>query len=165
MELVDFSQAWEAQRWRAINDGVMGGVSQSQMLATDGGCCFDGVVSLEYGGGFASMRRPLALPDGCRALKLRLKGDGNRYQLRLKMDGLYDGVLYVSDFTTQEGREEEIELPLGSFQPRFRGRAVTGVEPLDVSRVEQVGLLIGQGQSGPFTLTLYQLMAEGRALE
>ncbi|WP_051216531.1 CIA30 family protein [Ferrimonas futtsuensis] len=159
MELVDFLCAEEAGRWRPINDGVMGGVSQSQMVATEQGCCFEGVVSLENGGGFASMRRPLVLPEGCRALRLTLRGDGNSYQLRLKMDGLCDGVLYVAGFATQPGRDEVIELPLSEFEPRFRGRTVAGAEPLDENRVEQLGLLMGQGQSGPFALNLYQLTA------
>lgn len=165
MELLDFSLAEEATRWRSIDDGVMGGVSLSRMVATEGGCYFEGLVSLDNGGGFASMRRPLIVPAGCSALRLKVKGDGNTYQLRLKMDGLFDGVLYVAAFDTREGLDETVELPLRGFYPRFRGRPVPGAEPLDVTRVEQVGLLIGEGQSGAFALKLYELSAVIQAEE
>jgi hypothetical protein len=44
--------------WRAINDGVMGGVSLGEIVAIDNGLRFQGTLSLENNGGFASVRRP-----------------------------------------------------------------------------------------------------------
>ena len=43
--------------WRAINDGVMGGVSVGRMVATDRGLRFEGELSLENNGGAAAGRR------------------------------------------------------------------------------------------------------------
>ncbi|HEX5697569.1 MAG TPA: CIA30 family protein, partial [Rhodoferax sp.] len=43
--------------WQAINDGVMGGVSVSRMRFDSAGfAVFEGEVSLENNGGFASVR-------------------------------------------------------------------------------------------------------------
>ncbi len=47
----------EQRRWYAVDDGVMGGVSQSGFRVDAGAGCFGGEVSLENGGGFASVRR------------------------------------------------------------------------------------------------------------
>ena len=47
-----------ASRWRSMNDGVMGGVSDGMMLPrADLGCArFTGCVRTENNGGFASVR-------------------------------------------------------------------------------------------------------------
>jgi len=72
-ELFDFHQDG-GPRWHAINDGVMGGVSQGRARITgDGVLVFSGVVSLENNGGFASIRSepsPLQI-RGARGIKLR----------------------------------------------------------------------------------------------
>ncbi|TKB50287.1 CIA30 family protein [Ferrimonas sediminicola] len=159
MELINFADRGECARWHSVNDAVMGGVSHSRMLATGHGCLFQGQVSLANGGGFASMRRALSLPGDCRALALRLRGDGKRYQLRLKMDGAVDGVVYVAPFETGGKRWQVLALSLCRFRPRYRGRAVTGADPIDPGRVAQIGLLVGEGQQGPFELELAGLSA------
>ena len=41
----------EQRRWYAVDDGVMGGVSQSGFRVEAGAGCFCGEVSLENGGG------------------------------------------------------------------------------------------------------------------
>lgn len=58
-ELFDFAASPEiAGRWRSLNDGIMGGVSDGAMAPLDGGggARFTGVVRLENNGGFASVR-------------------------------------------------------------------------------------------------------------
>ena len=58
-QLFDFAASPQiAGRWRSLNDGIMGGVSDGAMTAlADGtGARFTGVVRLENNGGFASVR-------------------------------------------------------------------------------------------------------------
>lgn len=43
--------------WRIVNDTVMGGRSQSRFYQQDGVGVFEGFLSLENYGGFASVRR------------------------------------------------------------------------------------------------------------
>ena len=55
--LFDFSDANCVQDWAAIDDRVMGGESQSRLrYDSRGHAVFEGVVSLERNGGFASVR-------------------------------------------------------------------------------------------------------------
>ncbi|NNJ70502.1 MAG: CIA30 family protein, partial [Kiritimatiellales bacterium] len=93
--------------WRVVNDGVMGGVSRSELELADGDTLvFRGVVSLENNGGFASVRHDLeslalSRKDG---IMLRVKGDGKRCQLRLRTSGRFDGMAYKADFQTVQGQ-------------------------------------------------------------
>ena len=93
----------EQRRWYAVDDGVMGGVSQSGFRMEEGAGCFCGEVSLENGGGFASVRRE---PNGfeptlahSQGVTLRVRGDGRTYQLRLKSSALDEASAYRVAFT------------------------------------------------------------------
>jgi monofunctional biosynthetic peptidoglycan transglycosylase len=153
--LVDFTRADEAEAWRIVNDGVMGGLSQSRMItASDSTASFAGTLSLENNGGFASVRRVLdaRLPADTDAFVLQVRGDGRRYQLRLRTNDRIDGVAYRAEFTTVADAWMRIEIPLDAFQPTFRGRRVPDAPPLDPTRIRQVGLLLGDKRPGAFLL-------------
>lgn len=56
---VDFGSADAVEAWAPIDDRIMGGVSQSRLsFHADGYAVFAGTVSMENGGGFASVRHP-----------------------------------------------------------------------------------------------------------
>ncbi len=152
--IVDFTDE-DAVRWSIVNDGVMGGRSQSSLEVTDRNTAlFTGFVSLENNGGFASTRatlrsNPLSGFDG---VIVRVRGDGRRYQLRFRMNAGFDGVAYQMEFATVPGEWTEIDLPFEAFQPTFRGFVPRQVGPLDSARIRQMGILIGDKSEGPFTL-------------
>ena len=55
--LFDFTGADAAKQWQAVNDGVMGGVSEGRFKITDEKTMeFFGTLSLANNGGFASVR-------------------------------------------------------------------------------------------------------------
>ncbi len=160
-ELFDFHQDG-GPRWYAINDGVMGGVSQGRARITgDGVLVFSGVVSLENNGGFASIRSepaPLQI-RGASGIKLRVKGDGRRYKVNLKLDTAFDGVQYQAEFRPPPGEWTTVPLPFSSFAPKFRGRPVPDAPPLDPARIVTVGFLISDKQAGPFALEIGSVAA------
>ena len=143
--------------WRIINDGVMGGISNSkiEILAEDIGQ-FSGKVSLENNGGFASIRGVLStLPrEAFTKVQIRVKGDGKRYSFRIRTDGAYDKVAYKFDFDTQKDVWETIELPLKDFQPTWRGRQLSNIPPINPTQIRQVGFLISDKQEGAFILQM-----------
>jgi hypothetical protein len=60
--LFDFSDPSAVDAWRAIDDRVMGGISRSQLRHDPTAhAVFEGLVSLEQNGGFASVRALLKL--------------------------------------------------------------------------------------------------------
>jgi hypothetical protein len=79
--------------WRTINDGVMGGVSSGEIIETEDGLRFQGFLSLENSGGFASVRRLLDVSlEGVKGIRLRVRGDGRTYQMRIRQDEGYDNI-------------------------------------------------------------------------
>jgi len=144
-----------SSQWSIVNDGVMGGISQSRSSMTDRGTLlFSGVVSLENNGGFASIRHDsqafgIGPGDG---IRLRVKGDGKTYQLRVRTSERFDGIAYKVDFITLQEAWQDIEIPWERFTATYRGRTVEGAPELKGQQIHQVGFLIADKQAGPFEL-------------
>jgi len=155
--VIDFGDPWELDRWEIINDTVMGGVSSGRLSITENGSAlFQGEVSLENYGGFTSMRtlpREFGL-DGASGLKVRFRGDGKNYRLRLRTDDAWEGIAWQAYFQTERHRWMTASLPFGAFVPVFRGNVIKEAPDLDVSRVKRVGFMIADEQDGPFRLEI-----------
>jgi len=162
-ELFRFEAAASVADWSAIDDGVMGGVSRSRLRHEPAGhAVFEGVVSLEHGGGFASIRsRPLDLGQaGAVAYLLEVCSDGKRFKVNLRTDDAFDGVNYQGAFEAPAGTWTVVRLPLTAFRPTFRGRHVPGAPLLDPARVRQIGLMIADRQAGSFAVALRSIRVE-----
>jgi monofunctional biosynthetic peptidoglycan transglycosylase len=157
----DFRNAASIGAWQVVNDEVMGGVSAGSFRPAGGVAVFEGEVSLENSGGFASVRSLPARHDlaGCDAFVIRVRGDGRRYKFTARMDPGLDGAVYQAAFATRAGEWEEHRLPLNKFVPTFRGRVLPGEPPLDPAGVVSVGVLISDKQSGPFRLEIAWIRA------
>ena len=86
-KIYTFSTETNVKEWRIANDGVMGGISKSSVVLTDAGQGqFSGNVSLANNGGFASIQlnKTIKLPEEKKFIVLRVKGDGKRYEFRMK---------------------------------------------------------------------------------
>lgn len=161
--LMNFDGGAHEPRWVAVNDGVMGGLSRGGPTLADGRLEFSGTLSLANNGGFSSARsvgRSFDLADASAAV-LRVRGDGRRYQLRLATDARHRGlaVSYGAEFETRAGEWIEVRLPLESLTPTVRGSALAG-PPLDRSKVREIGLLVGDGREGRFSLLVDWIAVE-----
>ena len=155
--LIDFARGDATAYWHPIDDVVMGGVSQSSLQPYSRGiACFGGVVSLQHGGGFASVRTEPRQWNtaGAHAFVLRCRGDGRKYKFTVRTDDGFDGVQYQARFQPPRGEWAEVELPVASFVASFRGRSVPGAGPLDPAQVRQLGLMVSDKQAGAFELLL-----------
>ena len=157
-----FDTPSSTQDWHPINDGVMGGASISQLrFDPEGYAVFEGEVSLQNNGGFASVRAPsLKLGDlGTRAYLLTAWGDGRTYKLNLKTDAGFDGVNYQASFMPAAGHWSQTVLPLAEFLATFRGRPVQAAPALRPELVIQVGLMISGKQAGSYRLLVKSIAA------
>ncbi len=155
--LIDFKNAGARENWQIINDDVMGGVSQSEIIFNDAGTAtFQGRISLENNGGFASTRsKPHSYRlDGFIGLHVRIRGDGKEYQLRVRTDSRSDGISYRYRFATQPETWLNIRVPFSEFVPTFRGRILSNVSPISPDQIQQVGFLISDKQAGSFRLEI-----------
>ncbi len=155
--LLDFKNQDDVPRMLIINDGVMGGVSTSDIeFSNEGYLRFAGNVSLENNGGFASFRSQSTSYDlsEFEGIKLRIRGDGKKYSFRLRTSRSMNGVAYAADFQSMENEWQEVTIPFSDFTPRFRGRIIMNAGPLDSSNIRQLGFLISDKQQGPFALEI-----------
>ena len=156
--LLDFSRSEVIQTFRVINDDVMGGISTSRIHATNDALVFEGVVSLEQNGGFASLRGPISFPAESAALLLKVRGDGQRYKLTLKLDDSPGTGQYQADFLASREWQTLRFMP-ADFRFSFRGRPVAA-PMVRFAEVRYVGLLIADRQPGAFKLEVSKVMAE-----
>ncbi|MFP4071834.1 MAG: CIA30 family protein [Desulfovibrionales bacterium] len=155
--LFNFRDPETRAQWATINDDVMGGVSHSEITFTDEGTAvFQGTLSLENNGGFASTRSGAVFQglEDCRGLVVQVRGDGKRYQLRVRTDEGIDTTSYRYSFATRAGEWRTIHMPFAEFEPVFRGRVLDDAPPLAPGRIRQLGFLISEKQAGPFRLEI-----------
>lgn len=163
-ELFRFDSPAAAAAWGATDDRVMGGVSQSRMRYDAAGHgVFEGVMSLDQNGGFASVRAALTSTTMAAATGyiLNVRGDGKRYKLNLRTAGRFDAVSYQASFDTTANVWTTVRLPAVAFEPTFRGRRVNA-PPLDPKLVREAGLMIADKQEGSFALHIRAIAAQGR---
>ncbi len=126
------------QIWGVLNDGVMGGVSQSSIRFDDGLAIFSGEVSTANSGGFASVRtrnlEPALDLSRYAGVMLRVKGDGQRYKFMLRTETNWDGVAYCFSFDTVADQWLHVQIPFSALVPVFRAKTVAN-QPIDPSRV------------------------------
>ncbi len=153
--LFAFTSPDTAAEWQAVNDGVMGGVSDGRFRITERQTLeFSGSLSLENNGGFASVRsrpRPLGLQTGD-TLVARVRGDGREYQFNLYASGRSRAFSYRAPVQTRAGEWLEVAVPLDRFEATSFGRVVREAGPVDPRSVVSLGFLLTEKAPGPFML-------------
>lgn len=152
--IFDFQAGTSLKDWYVVNDGVMGGRSTgSLILDTEGHGLFSGNISLENNGGFSSIRYDTGVLEleGYRNIVLRVKGDGKRYQFRIKSSQA-DYYSYVNYFNTS-GEWQDIRLPLNEMYAVFRGSRLN-MPDFTGETLEEIGILIGNKEAQTFELRI-----------
>ena len=154
MTLFDFTPESDLQNWVVRDDVVMGGRSSGSFsINKKGHGVFNGRVSLENNGGFSSVRYRCSSLDVGQFSKviIRLKGDGNRFQFRIK-SRRRDYHSYVAYFQTNADWQE-IELPFADMYPTFRGRTLD-MDNYPGEVIEEIAFLIGNKKAQSFQLEI-----------
>lgn len=152
---VDFETSSEARAWRAVNDGVMGGLSSGGPRFENGQMIFQGVINTN-GGGFSSVRRSVpkgALGDAS-GIKLRLKTDGRDYKLTLRSSAAWRGrrVSFQAPIpSSKAGEWAEVSVPFSDLRGTIFGRRVRGAK-FDKEAVVELGIILADDRDGPFRL-------------
>lgn len=146
--------------WRIVNDDVMGGVSNGNIMPSDNGMIvFSGEISLQFGGGFSSLRSPVYERNwnDFRGIQLICKGDGRTYQISLKDSPFHTRRYFIHPFLTEAGKWEEIYLPFDEFQRKefntLKGN--TGGIPLEA--VYEISVTLADKKAGPFELQIHSI--------
>ena len=133
--------------WGAVDDVVMGGVSESGIRLRAGSAVFSGHVSIENSGGFASVRTrnfaPILNLSHYQGIELKVKGDGQRYKLFLRTEEKWDGVGYAHSFDTIANEWMTIQVPFKDLVPIFRAKTVSDA-PLDTTQICSFQLMLSK---------------------
>ncbi|MEM6842201.1 MAG: CIA30 family protein [Bacteroidota bacterium] len=158
--IFDFTTNANIKNWQVVDDVVMGGVSLGTFTVSEEGYgFFSGKVSLENNGGFSSVRyRCGKLPVESRAhVRIKLRGDGKKYQFRIKAS-TEDYYSYVASFMTS-GEWEEITIPLADMYPSFRGRRLDQPN-FSQDQIEEIRFLISNKKEEKFKLLIDKIVLE-----
>ena len=136
------------ETWGAVDDVVMGGVSQSNIRLADNKAIFAGMVSTDNNGGFASVRTrnftpPLDLSN-YEGIEIRVKGDGKRYKFITRCEGKWDGIGYCYSFDTVYNFPTTIRIPFADLIPVFRAKTVREAGAFDFSKVYSMQLMLSK---------------------
>ncbi len=163
------------ETWGALDDVVMGGVSQSNILLADKTAVFAGNISTANSGGFASVRTRNFNPpwdlSNYQGIELRIKGDGKRYKFITRCEGKWDGIAYCYSFNTVSDFWTTIKIPFQDLIPVFRAKSVPDAGDFDsstiysmqfmLSKFEYDGVLNPQFEPGTFNLEIESIKAYG----
>jgi NADH dehydrogenase [ubiquinone] 1 alpha subcomplex assembly factor 1 len=158
--LFDFSEDSDLKNWTVVNDGVMGGMSKGDFtLNKEGHALFMGKISLENYGGFSMVQYKFEskLVKGFKKLILRLKGDGKKYQVRVKTSNS-DDYSYIAYITTN-GKWQTLEILLTEMAPWFRGNKLN-IPNYPGEYMEQFAILIGNKKKENFELYMDKIVLE-----
>ena len=89
-----------------------------------------------------------------KTISIRVKGDGNRYQFRVKSSKT-DRFSYVYYFKTS-GTMQWIDIPLSEMYPTWRGRRLE-YPNYPGQTLEEIGILIGNERDEAFKLEIDQI--------
>ena len=86
-----------------------------------------------------------------KSIVLKIKGDGKNYQFRIKHKST-DYASYITSFSSS-GKWQEIEIPINSMYPSFRGRKLDKPNFFYKS-IEEVTFLIANKKNEDFILLI-----------
>lgn len=157
----------ENLKWFRLDDGVMGGQSETTHSNDSGGLHFKGTINTD-GGGFCSIRArlPHCFEPGVTGFRLKFIGDGKTYKFTLSDGNSSTGgplsrtPSWQVDLPTRAGTEQTEVLYLSEMKPSFGGRAssrpsdeVMATYNLDVASINEIGLMLSlklsDGSSNP----------------
>ena len=155
--LEDFSEN-DLLSWNIVDDTVMGGRSRGSFKINNNVGEFKGYLSLENNGGFSSVRAyyPYDL-IGISSITLRIKGDGRKYNFRVRTNK-NSWASYSHSFSTESNTWQEITLNIQDFFPTYRGYNVQNVQRLSELLIREIGIMISDKNEGNFALMIDWIM-------
>lgn len=154
---IDFGKNGNAQDWMIVNDGVMGGRSQGQGYFTDSSLVFQGEVSLDNNGGFASLRSPYQDFDlsAYKKVVIRCKSKGVKFAFTLNIYRQFYLPSFKKSIPTQSDDWETIELDLSDFYAyRLGNQLDRKLDTETLAKIIRLGFITNEKKYAPFEFEL-----------
>jgi len=154
LEIFDFNTSSDLRNWHIVDDVVMGGGSNGQFrLNSDGHGEFSGRISLDNNGGFSSVQYRFSKIKSAdyTMIRIRIKGDGKRYQLRVKSKST-EYFSYIAYFTTN-GAWQTVDILFHEMYPSYRGKKLD-MPNYPGETMEEIAFLIANKKAEDFKLEI-----------
>lgn len=157
--VLDLSQETERCNWRAVNDGVMGGLSRGVIREIPDGIRFEGRISLENNGGFASLRRTMSKADmsAYKGVTITYKCPGVKTAFSIEPNPVW----YQPNYRTTLKPCDEwttVKVPFKDFVGRQVGRPVSGkLNAEKLSHIYQFGFITDEKREVDFVLEVREV--------
>jgi NADH dehydrogenase [ubiquinone] 1 alpha subcomplex assembly factor 1 len=152
----DFGENKNFGRWSIINDGVMGGLSESKAQLSGDAVLFSGNVSLKNNGGFVSLRGPMGNYDLSKytTCEIRFKSDGKRsFEVLLERDTPFYLPKFRTTFVSAGSDWETISIPLKNFEVSRMGSTIQqGIDLANLQQIQRIGFILADKKEGSFQL-------------
>ena len=164
---VDFGSS-DTDEWFALNDDVMGGVSEGDAYFSDSTVVFEGEVSTANNGGFVSLRSPIASYDlsDFSQVEIAYKSQGHSFTMVLANNVAWYMPQFRHEATSASEEWTTVTLPLYDFKQYVMtgyGQSETDVEMSTehLSDVVQIELINSAFESGEFRLEIDYIEFQG----
>jgi hypothetical protein len=138
--------------WFRLDDGIMGGQSETLHSFTEGVLHFEGTINTS-GGGFCSLRTklPVGFDDSVTGIRLVLVGDGKTYKFFLSDGQPSTGgpfgrtPSWQRDIATKNNVEQDVTIKFEELIAAFGGRSSPpnpGQYSFDKSTIREMGIML-----------------------
>jgi len=139
-------------KWRMVNDGVMGGLSKGSYTINNDVLTVRGNINTN-GGGFSSIRSeiPNELLSEYSKVFLKVKSDERNYKITLR-DKNNRGVSHQANIPIPNTNSwHELEIEFATLIPTYFGRKVNA-EDFRKKEGREIGFILSDGIDGPFEI-------------
>lgn len=143
--------------WLIVNDGVMGGLSNSAFeLNKAENIVFSGTISLKNNGGFVSLRSPIKNYNlkNYSGFVISIKGDGKKCSISMKETSYFTGLFYTSNFRTEKNKWITIKIPFENFSLYSYGKEKDSNPNIPLDNIKEISFLLGDKQEGSFKVEI-----------
>ena len=149
---IDFGKD-KTDAWFSVNDGVMGGRSQGVTSYTENSLFFEGSVSFENNGGFASIRSDYEVMDlsSFETVTVRYRCKGQSLALNFNYYQRWWYPNYKAELPDTDWKWETLTLPLNKLKEyRIGERTGNKISTEKLERIIRLGLMTNDKKEGPF---------------
>ncbi len=155
---IDFGTSKNGAEWAIVNDGVMGGRSESKARMLDNSIFFEGMISLRNNGGFASLRNQgeeLVLSEFS-YVKIRFKTNTERkFSFRLSGYNAFYRPFFKHEFGAKGEDWQTVSMKLTDFkQHNLSGETGRMLTSNDMDKSYRMGIILYDKQEGPFEIEI-----------
>ena len=157
LPMYDFGNNKTGQEWYVINDGVMGGLSQGKLSLTKDYLHYEGRVSLENNGGFASIRAPYGEYDltPYKSVEIRYKSTSYDFAFVLENRQRFYEPTYKHNLPSTNNKWVTLKMNLVDFGGYQLGRKLnTQLTKQIQSEIIRMGFISNEKRAGDFDLSI-----------